>query len=187
MRKISLLCATAALATPVAVYAQQITTGIEGTVTDEAGAPLTGAEVTITDTRTNSSRTITTGSGGSFNATGLTTGGPYTVAVTAPGFEGQTIENVTTSLQGNTSLTFQLTSGAGEIVVTGSRVALTTTAATASPSTAFRRATFTASTTPAFPRAARPRFPMTRSAKPRFSSRRLTLNMASSPDAPSTS
>lgn len=125
MKKITLFCATAALAIPVAGYAQQITTGIEGTVTDEAGAPLAGAEVTITDTRTNSSRTLTTGSEGSFNATGLTTGGPYTVAATAAGFEGQTVENITTSLQGNTNLTFKLTSGAGEIVVTGSRVALT--------------------------------------------------------------
>jgi len=109
-----------AISTPA--MAQQITTGIEGTVVDDAGAPVIGATVEITDTRTGNTRTISTGSTGSFNATGLTTGGPYTVSVNADGFEGQSIENLETSLQGNTSLAFTLTSGSGEIVVTGSRV-----------------------------------------------------------------
>jgi carboxypeptidase family protein/TonB-dependent receptor-like protein len=112
-----------AIATPA--YAQQITTGIEGTVNDANGKPLPNATVTITDTRTGASRTVTTGSGGTFSATGLVTGGPYTISATAAGFEGQTISDVQTTLQGNTSLTFALATGTGEIVVTGSRVRLT--------------------------------------------------------------
>lgn len=110
-------------ATPV--QAQQITSGIEGSVSDENGNPIAGAEVIITDTRTGSVRTVTTGSGGNFTATNLVTGGPYSVAVSANGFEGQTIEDIETTLQGNTSLNFSLTSGSGGIVVTAARVQVT--------------------------------------------------------------
>ncbi len=116
---------TAAVLAPSSAIAQQITSGIEGTVTDEAGEPLAGAIVTVTDTRTGAARTITTGADGVFRAESLVTGGPYTVAASAAGFEGQTVENIATTLQGNTSLSFALSSGAGEIVVTGSRARVT--------------------------------------------------------------
>jgi hypothetical protein len=118
------LSAAAAIA-PAPVMAQQITSGIEGTVNDADGNPVAGATVTITDTRTGAVRTITTGTDGRFAATGLVTGGPYTVAAIGNGYEGQTVENIQTTLQGNTSLTFALSSGTGEIVVTGSRVSVT--------------------------------------------------------------
>ncbi|WP_126177087.1 TonB-dependent receptor [Tsuneonella rigui] len=121
----SVVSLSAAAILPAPAFAQQITTGIEGTVTDADGNPLSGATVTITDTRTGAARDITTGADGRFVATGLVTGGPYTVAANAGGFEGQTVNDIQTTLQGNTSLTFSLTSGSGEIVVTGSRVQVT--------------------------------------------------------------
>jgi outer membrane receptor protein involved in Fe transport len=127
--------AVAALSIPAAASAQQITSGIVGTVTDEAGAPVVGATVTVTDTRTGAERVLTTGAGGSFSATGLVTGGPYTVSANADGYEGQSVENIVTTLQGNTSLSFTLSSGTGEIVVTGSRVRATTLAV--GPGTSF--------------------------------------------------
>ena len=107
--------------------AQQITSGIDGQVTDENGGPLSGAQVTVTDTRTGSTRTLTAGADGFFRADTLTTGGPYSVTATADGFEGQTVENITINLQGNSSLSFALTSGAdtATIVVSGSRARLT--------------------------------------------------------------
>lgn len=117
------LSVASVFATPA--FAQQITSGIEGTVVDDAGAPVVGATVEVTDTRTGNTRTLKTGATGSFNATGLTTGGPYTVAISATGFEGQSIENLETSIQGNTSLAFTLSAGTGEIVVTGTRVRVT--------------------------------------------------------------
>ncbi|KLE35273.1 TonB-dependent receptor [Aurantiacibacter luteus] len=117
--------ATATMLPAASAMAQQITTGIEGTVTDEAGNPVSNATVTVTDTRTGASRTFTTGATGNFAATGLTTGGPYTVTADADGLEGQTIEGVNTTLQGNTSLTFSLSSGGGVIVVSAARVQLT--------------------------------------------------------------
>ncbi len=126
MKKTRLLCAAAAMfAAPLAVQAQQITSQIEGQVTDEAGAPIAGATVVITDTRTGAARTIQSGAEGRFTATGLTVGGPYTVTATAPGYQGQTVGDLVTSLQGATSLQFNLSSaesGAENvIVVTGQR------------------------------------------------------------------
>jgi outer membrane receptor protein involved in Fe transport len=131
--------AAAALCLPVAAYAQQITTGIEGTVTDATGAPVAGATVTVTDTRTGVSRTQTTGAGGQFTADNLTPGGPYQVSASAPGFEGQTVNDITTSLQGNTRLTFELEEGMGAIVVTGTRANVTQLAV--GPGTSFGTAT----------------------------------------------
>jgi hypothetical protein len=118
---VSLACGL--LAAPAA--AQQITTGIQGNVNDDAGNPVAGATVTVTDTRTGVTRTLTTTADGSFSATNLTTGGPYTVSVSAPNYEGQTLEGIQTTLQGATRLDFTLSSGSGVIVVTGSRVVVT--------------------------------------------------------------
>lgn len=116
---------TAAALAPTSAIAQQITSGIEGVVNDDGGNPVAGATVVVTDTRTGASRTLTTGADGSFTATNLTVGGPYTIAASADGFEGQTVNDIQTTLQGNTALTFTLSAGGGEIVVTGTRVQVT--------------------------------------------------------------
>ena len=128
------LSAAAVVATPAA--AQQITSGVEGNVTDASGNALAGATVTVTDTRTGSSRSATTGGNGNFRIQSLQPGGPYTVTVTADGFEGQTVEDVFTNISGNTSFTFALTSGdAATIIVTGARAQVTQVAV--GPGTAF--------------------------------------------------
>ena len=129
MRFFPLLCASTALVLPVVMpvsaYAQQITSQIEGEVTDSAGAAIAGATVEITDTRTGVSRTLQTGADGRFVARGLTVGGPYSVTASAPGYQGQTVENLTTSLQGATALSFNLessgTAADETIVITGQR------------------------------------------------------------------
>ena len=116
------LSAAAMMAAPAA--AQQITSGIEGSVKDADGNAISGATVAITDTRTGSTRTVTTGGSGNFSAQGLVAGGPYTITATASGFEGQSIENRTLNVSGNLRLSFGLTQSATEnvIVVTGARV-----------------------------------------------------------------
>ena len=119
---VSLMAISAATVVVAPAAAQQITTGIQGQVKDDNGAPIGGATVVITDARTGAERTLTTDGEGRFNASGLTTGGPYSVSANAGAFEGQSLGDVFTSLQGNTDLTFTLSSGGGEIVVTGSRV-----------------------------------------------------------------
>ncbi len=115
------LSMAAGLAAPA--HAQQITSGIEGNVTDANGATISGASVVITDTRTGSVRRLTTSADGYFRADSLVTGGPYTVTATAPGFEGQTVNNVNINLSGNTSLSFELSAGADDniIVVTATQ------------------------------------------------------------------
>ena len=132
---VSLTAAAATVATPVA--AQQITSGVEGDVTDANGGPLAGATVTITDERTAQVRTAETGPNGGFRVQSLPPGGPYTVTVTADGFEGQTVENVFTNISGNTGFSFSLTeSAAGNtIIVTGARAQVTQVAV--GPGTAF--------------------------------------------------
>ena len=121
----SLMAISVATVVAAPAQAQQITTGIQGQVNDDNGAPIGGATVVITDTRTGASRTITTGADGRFGASGLVTGGPYAVSVNADSYEGQSLGDIYTTLQGNTGLTFSLESGGGEIVVTGSRVRVT--------------------------------------------------------------
>ncbi|WP_432769255.1 MAG: TonB-dependent receptor [Sphingopyxis sp.] len=121
----SLMAISVATVVAAPAQAQQITTGIQGQVNDDSGAAIGGATVVITDTRTGAARTITTGADGRFSTTGLTTGGPYSVSVNADSYEGQSLQDIYTTLQGSTDLTFALTSGGGEIVVTGSRVRVT--------------------------------------------------------------
>lgn len=113
------------MATPAA--AQQITSGVEGQVNDEQGNAISGATVTITDTRTGQKRTVTSGTNGQFRSTSLVPGGPYTVTVLAAGFEGQTVENQFINLKGNTDFTFELASGSNDnvIIVTGTRANVT--------------------------------------------------------------
>lgn len=112
------------VATPAA--AQQITSGIQGQVQDDSGNGIPNATVAITDTRTGATSRITTSADGAFRAGNLVTGGPYTITATAPGFEGQTVENVRINLSGATSLSFDLSASASEatIVVTAARANL---------------------------------------------------------------
>ncbi|WP_284124384.1 TonB-dependent receptor [Parerythrobacter aestuarii] len=136
---------TTAVALPAPLAAQQITSGVEGTVTDESGAPLAGATVVVTDTRTGQVRTLTTNANGDFRAVSLVPGGPYTVSVTAGGFEGQTIEDQFINISGNTAYTFTLMSSTGAdnmIVVTAERVNVQQLAV--GPGTAFGETTLEA-------------------------------------------
>lgn len=139
---VSLTAATGMIAAPAA--AQQITSGIEGRVVDEAGAPLGGATIVVTDTRTGQSRTLVSDSDGSFRAASLVPGGPYTVTATASGYEGQTVEGTYITVSGNTDFTFELAPSAAEglIVVTGARANVQRLAV--GPGTAYGEATLEA-------------------------------------------
>src|SRR3546814_6171025 len=74
----SLMAISVATIVPAPAQAQQITTGIEGQVHDDAGAAIGGATVVITDTRTGAARTITTAADGRFFTTGPTTSEEHT-------------------------------------------------------------------------------------------------------------
>ena len=135
---------SASVTLPTAVSAQQITSGVEGRVVAADGTPLPGAVVTVTDTRTNTTRTVATGSEGSFRTVGLVAGGPYTITAEAPGFEGQSVVDQFLTVSGNLSFDFELApAGAGAaldtIVVTAARAGARQLAI--GPGTAFGEAT----------------------------------------------
>jgi len=79
------LAATTTIATPA--FAQETTSSIRGDVTDQNGNPVAGATVVVTHVPSGTTSTQTTDAAGGFNAAGLRLGGPFTVSVTADGFE----------------------------------------------------------------------------------------------------
>lgn len=121
---IALATGFATVTLPTAVMAQQTTSEIRGTVTDNNGQVVSGASVTITDTRTGASRSTTTDSNGGFAARGLTVGGPYSVSASATGFQSQRVNGVRANLGSATSVNVVLSAGSAasdEIVVIASR------------------------------------------------------------------
>jgi len=142
---LSSCAAISALSIATPVMAQQITSGVRGVVTTPQGAPAAGERVTITDTRTNSSRTVTTSSSGAFSARGLTVGGPYTVRVDSDQFQDVAITDITLGLSGSTDLNFALKDidgGDDEIIVTATRANVVELAV--GPSSSFDLATIEA-------------------------------------------
>ncbi len=81
---------------PSVVQAQTPTGGIEGLVTDPAGAAIPGATVVITETATSRAITMTTTEAGLYSARNLLPG-IYSVRVEMAGFTTKKIENVSVS------------------------------------------------------------------------------------------
>src|SRR6202049_730303 len=77
----------------LALFAQGSFGRILGTVTDQSGAVISGATVSIIDTQRGLARTLTTDQAGEYNAPNLIPG-TYTVRVEAPGFQRLNRENV---------------------------------------------------------------------------------------------
>ena len=118
-------CATAVLATSAA-HAQETTSSIRGTIT-ATGAPVAGAAVTVTHVPSGTRATATTSESGAFVISGLRPGGPYVVAIAAPGYEPYQVTEIETVVAQAFELPVQLTAsaaaGAGnEIVVTAARL-----------------------------------------------------------------
>jgi hypothetical protein len=104
----------------------QISGTITGTVTDESGAVVSAAAVTITNVGTNVvARTVTTGSTGIYVAEALPVG-TYQVSVTASGFQTATssnlILNVTDRLEVNFSLRLGKTTQTVEVKAVATQV-----------------------------------------------------------------
>ena len=84
---LSLIVALAAVGR--SALAQEVTASIVGTVTDSRGAPITGADVTATDTDRGTVSTVKTNDQGAYNLLRLPIGN-YTVRVSASGFQTAT-------------------------------------------------------------------------------------------------
>jgi hypothetical protein len=89
-------------------FAQSTSAALGGTVTDETGQPVAGAEVTIVHTASGTVSRATTDASGRYNARGLRVGGPYRVTFSKAGEPTKTEDDVFLSLdsvgQVNTTL-----------------------------------------------------------------------------------
>jgi len=90
---------------------------IKGTVTDQAGGLVQNANVTITNIGTNTSRTVTTGDDGVYEAP-LLEPGKYKVSVTAASFPETVRENIIVQTSSTEVVNVTLTTGAVGGVVT---------------------------------------------------------------------
>jgi hypothetical protein len=98
----------------------QATTGvIEGTVVDDSGAVLPGAEIVVTNTATNFSQTQVSNESGRFRALGLPLG-PYRIKVELDGFTTLVREGIQVTVGSTVNLTLGLSLSAvgEEILVT---------------------------------------------------------------------
>ncbi len=90
-----------------AAGAQTTTANIRGKVTNEAGAALSGAEITAVGTASGFVNTVTAGADGSFQLGNLTPG-EYLITVSAPGMEPRD-KTVTVLVGQNLNVTFVMT------------------------------------------------------------------------------
>jgi hypothetical protein len=102
---------------PLSLAAQEPTGGIEGTVSDPQGAVVPNATVTIRNTATNATRTVSTGDDGHYKASSLPPGA-YEVKVTAQGFKSQLATGVTVEVGRTTPLDVKLEIGGSSETVT---------------------------------------------------------------------
>ena len=110
------------LAMPVASNAQETSSAVTGTITDQGGAPVSGATVTVSDPSTGLSRTTTTNADGEYTVRNLPVGYGYTINVAGEGYAAERRDGVAVILGRTQTEDFALQSGAIEEIVTiGSR------------------------------------------------------------------
>lgn len=120
--------AVALLTAPTVAFAQDYTTGaLVGTVSDQSGNPIAGAEVIVRSTEQGFTRSYSTNETGQFRAN-LIPVGSYEVTVNAPGYESTVDPSVNVALGSNSGYRFTLGSTAdagasdlGDVVVVGTR------------------------------------------------------------------
>ena len=116
-------------ATPAA--AQDYTSGaVLGTITNQAGAPVGGATVTIRSVAQNQVRTFVTGGNGGFSASSLTPGA-YDVTVNAAGYQPYTdTMTITAAQESRVTVGLVSVTQTSAITVTGRRLRQTPTGGT---------------------------------------------------------
>ncbi len=122
---------------PAIGFGQTFRGGISGTVTDQSGAVVPGAQVAAVETATNTSYKTVSSTAGEFSFPNLPLGG-YTVSVTASGFKSEKVDKVPVTAGATYTLPIKLAvASAGETIeVTADSLSLDTitdTQATALP------------------------------------------------------
>src|SRR5882762_10301353 len=115
------------LGTSLAARAQNITASVRGTVTDQQGAAIAGADVTITNVDTGYSRSDKTDKDGSYSFQSLPIG-RYTLNVSGQGFKAFQVKDVVLHVNDSLTLDAQLRVGAKtetiEVVATANQAEL---------------------------------------------------------------
>ena len=122
---------------PTIGFGQTFRGGISGTVTDQSGAVVPGAQVAAVETATNTSYKTVSSTAGEFSFSNLPLGG-YTISVAASGFKSEKVDKVPVTAGATYTLPIKLAvASAGETVeVTADSLSLDTitdTQATALP------------------------------------------------------
>ena len=111
--------ALAALIVPASAYAQETSSAVRGAVMSE-GKAVAGADVSVVHEPSGTTATATTDANGGFSANGLRIGGPFTVTVTADGYESSRVTDI--FLTAGTPLRLPIDLAASsEIIVTASK------------------------------------------------------------------
>lgn len=120
LASVAVVGVAATLAVPTLAVAQDYTSGnLTGSVENEKGAPIAGANVTVRSSQ-GATRTTTTDANGRYQINALAVG-PYEAKITAPDYNGLDAQQVSVAA-GGSSFAFTLTQGAvSELVVTGVR------------------------------------------------------------------
>ena len=111
------------LALPMAALAQETTSGMRITAYGPDGSPVSGANVSVTDTRTGRTVNGQTNASGLATFRGLSIGGPYTILVSSDAHANQTVTEANLQLGDTLDLVVQL--GAAtmeEVVVTAQQI-----------------------------------------------------------------
>jgi outer membrane receptor protein involved in Fe transport len=116
------LCALMSAASS-AVYAQETTSAVHGTVT-AGGKPVAGAAVLVVHTPSGTRLTTSTDASGGFYARGLRVGGPYTITVTSQGQPPKVQNDVYLEVGKTSDVSLDLTGSneVEEVVVTAAGV-----------------------------------------------------------------
>ena len=111
---------------PVASNAQETSSAVSGTVTDQNGNPVAGATVTVRNENTGSSRTVATSSAGEYTVRNLAIAQGYSLRVVGEGYSTERRDDVSVNLGSVATEDFMLTSSGAieEIVTFGSRQAI---------------------------------------------------------------
>jgi len=112
-------------------YGQTSAGSILGTVTDDSGARVPGAAITVRNTETGITRSVTTDAGGRYRAPNLGLG-LYEVRAELMGFRTAVRQGiqVTVAAESNVNLTLSIGAVAEQVVVTGEAPLIETTSAT---------------------------------------------------------
>ena len=111
------------LLAPFGAMAQETTSSIRVTTVGADGSPAAGVAVTVTDTRTGTTRSGSTGNSGAANFSGMRVGGPYTVQASSDAFGDQTVTDVFLRLGDTYLLPLSLSAGVlEEVIVTATQV-----------------------------------------------------------------